>query len=203
VPNPFRQFRWNPVAARYIGPTGTFVSRRELRQALDQAITAERRLMRAALGELRSGRISLDSWVLGMRQSVKLTHLWSAALAKGGWAQLTFSDYGAVGQTLRFHYSRLDRLAEQIAAGLPLDGRVTVRVEMYAESARKTYHDIEFRTIVASNAYTEERNIIDPIAEHCAGCDDASARGWVPLGSLPLPGQRTCLTNCKCRMEYR
>ena len=159
--------------------------------------------MRSALGDLRAGRLTLDAWTLSMRQSIKLTHLWSAALAKGGWAQLTASDYGVVGQTVRFHYQRLDRMAQQIAQGLPLDGRVTVRVEMYAEAARKTYHDIEFRVIQSSTNFTEERNVIDPLAEHCAECDQASAVGWVPLGTLPRPGYRTCLTNCRCRMEYR
>jgi hypothetical protein len=47
------------------------------------------------------------------------------------------------------------------------------------------------------------RRILDPQAQHCQDCIDHSARGMVPIGSLPMPGQRcACRARCKCRVEY-
>lgn len=193
-------YRWDPATGRYRRPDGRFVTRAQIRAALDVAIRREAVEMREQLAALRRGTLSLDGWVLTMRQSVKMVHLWAAAAAKGGWAQLTQEDYGAVGQRLRFHYGRLQRFAGEIALGLPLDGRVEVRVSMYVEAARASYHDIERRVAIHAGL-TEERNIPNPVAEHCADC--VSLTGWHPIGTLPPIGTRTCLVRCKCRMDYR
>jgi hypothetical protein len=49
----------------------------------------------------------------------------------------------------------------------------------------------------------EERNVLGAADRHCAQCVECSDRGWVVIGTLPQPGSRTCMSNCKCRMEYR
>jgi hypothetical protein len=55
----------------------------------------------------------------------------------------------------------------------------------------------------------EERNVLDDAAEHCStneyteGCPECTEAGWVPIGTLPLPGLRTCGSNCHCGMSYR
>lgn len=202
MPDPRRRYRWDPATAQYRAPNGRFVSRGAVRGALDRAITSEAKHMLDMLQQLRLGQLSLDGWYAGMRQSIKLVHLWAAAAASGGWAQLDASDYGRVGQIIRFHYDRLARFAEQLANRLPIDGRAVIRVGMYAKAARKTYHDIEL-VLTQEAGFTEERNILDPAAESCAECLDLASLGWVPIGTMPRPGNRLCLTNCACTLEYR
>lgn len=202
MPDPRRRYQWDAAAAQYRAPNGRFVSRAAIRAALDQAIVAEQRAMTRTLALLRNGSLSLDGWYAAMRQSVKLVHMWAAAAAKGGWAQLSPTDYGTVGGLVRFHYGRLSAFAEQIAARLPLDGRAEVRVKMYAQAARNTYHGIELG-VVTQAGYTQERNILDPAAESCAECIELTALDWVPVGTNPRPGNRLCLVGCRCRLEFR
>jgi hypothetical protein len=47
------------------------------------------------------------------------------------------------------------------------------------------------------------RRILDPQAQHCADCVRYKQAGIVPIGSLPMPGQRCeCRARCKCSVEY-
>ena len=54
----------------------------------------------------------------------------------------------------------------------------------------------------------EMRNVLGD-AEHCEasgntpGCLEEANRGWVPFGQMSLPGRRTCVSSCKCRVDYR
>lgn len=203
MPDPRSKYTWDAAAARYRSvATGQFVNRKTVVDALNRAITLESITMTTLLKDLRDGRLSLDSWYLSMRQSVKLIHLWAAAAGKGGWAQLTQADYGYLGSIVRFHYDRLARFAEQLHLGLPIRLRELVRVTMYAQAARATFYEIELGTATAAG-YTEERNVLDAQAEHCDDCVELTARGWQPIGSFPPVGSLTCLTMDRCYREFR
>jgi len=203
MPDPRSRYLWDAAAARYrSASTGRFVGRDAVVGALNRAITSEGVFMTALLKDLRDKKVTLDAWYFSMRQSVKLIHLWAAAAGKGGWAQLDQADYGYLGAIVRFHYGRLARFAAQLALGLPIGAREVFRVGMYAQAARATFNDLELG-VTAAAGYTEERSVRDPSAESCAECEEIEARGWAPIGSLPRIGDRTCLTNCRCFMEYR
>lgn len=195
------RYVWDARAAQYRATNGQFVSRRELVATLDAAVNAEARAMLGAYNQLRSGAISLDTWHLGMRQSIKLIHLWAAAAAKGGWAALDAADYGRVGNTVLFHYRRLQAFALQISSGLPLDGRAAWRVEMYGRAARQTFHAIELN-VTRLAGYRYERNVVNPASENCTECRNLAELGVQPIGSLPRPGYRLCRTGCSCYLEF-
>src|SRR4051812_2979918 len=127
---PLPEFTWDRRALQYRGPSGRFVSRAEVRAALDYAIRNEERAMRDLFLALRRGEMSVGEWHVAMRAELKALHLMSGALAKGGFAQLTQSDYGRIGNILKGQYQYLARFATQIADGLPLDGRALTRVGM-------------------------------------------------------------------------
>lgn len=194
-------FVWDARAKQYRGAGGRFVSRAEVRRVLDQAIAARGQRMTALGIALREGKISGESWAVEMRQLVKDVHLYNAAAAKGGWAQLTRADLGRVGQIVRSQYVYLNKFAGQISAGLTLDGRFIGRVQLYAEAARRTFYAF-LSVVMRDKGYTEERNILHP-AEHCDGCVGETARGWVDIGELIPVGERDCLGRCKCTIEYR
>jgi len=198
---PRSQYRWNLGAGRYIRSNGQFVSFREVREALDAALDkAERRLV--SLGDqLRSRSISIAQWQAQMAAELKYIHTTSASLAKGGWAQMSPADYGRVGFRLREQYAYLNRFAAEIAGGLPLDGRFLQRVKLYAQSGRLTYHMV-LRAERVLRGETEEKNVLG-VADHCPECVDTSAKGWQPIGTLPLIGTRQCRSNCRCHLEYR
>jgi hypothetical protein len=113
------------------------------------------------------------------------------------------SDWGWTGQQLRQQYGFLRNFAQDIAAGKqPMDGRVVARAAMYAEAARGTMRGMQRRQAQLVGKQ-QERNILGVSDRHCGECVDCSGRGWVPIGTLPTPGSRTCLSNCHCRLDYR
>ncbi len=206
APTPRQRFHWDARSRQYVDTrTGRFVSRATIRRVLDLALEREATGARSLALQYRAGAITLDQWRLSMRAVVKNTHLYSAALAKGGWARLTPADYGRVGQAVRFHYAHLDRFRADLEAGLPLDGRYLRRAESYAHGGRSLYEAIHRLDLSAAGA-VEERNILDQrIADerHCVECPTLSELGWVPIGTLPVPGKRECRSWCYCRIEYR
>ncbi len=204
--DPRSRYAWSPTAHQYFEVrTGRWVSRRTIRRALDRALEREALLARGLSNEYLDKNITLAEWRMGMRSIIKNTHQYSAALAKGGWAQLTQADYGRIGQRVRYHYEKLSGFVVDLEEGLPLDGRYLQRAESYAQGSRSLYEQIN-RLEMADAGAVEERNILDDsLAEerHCLQCPELSNEGWVSLGTLPVPGQRLCRSQCYCEMSYR
>lgn len=194
-------YRWNEAAGRYVNDAGRFVSRSEIRAAIDTTLRNIGREYGALAEQLRANTITAREWARTMRLLMKETHLWSAAAAGGGWAQLTRSDFGRIGQIVRGQYAYLENFAREIRRGLVLDGRFLRRVQLYAEAGRRTYHLVE-RARMLERGVTEERSVLHP-ADHCGECVDEAAKGWSPVSSIIPIGERTCLTGCHCTMEYR
>ena len=190
----------NAVSKRY-------VSREQVRQALDIALDRSRNEVARLSRELVAGRINLADWQTSVAREVKSMHMCSAALAKGGWAQLTPQDTGRVGRILRDEYAYLANFAQQVKSGQQrLDGSLVTRANLYAQAPRGTYHTIEQRGMMEQGK-TECRNVLGP-ADHCEGansCIEQTAKGWVSLsgGAMVPIGRRLCLANCRCRLEYR
>lgn len=200
MPSP--EFTWDAKAGQYRGPGGKFISRREVRTALDTALRREQRTMRELTLKMKRGELTVGEWHVAMRAEIKSVHLMSAALAKGGFGQMTQGDYGRVGQILRGQYTYLAKFAQQIAFnGLPIDGRALRRVDMYFGAGRKTYHATQ-TAVMTDVGHDEERSVLHP-ADHCDDCIEEAAKGWSPIGSLIPIGDRQCLSHCKCTMEYR
>lgn len=183
-------------------------SREAVRLALDKALDKANGRAQSLAKQLQGGKIDLSTWRTGMRDVVKQTHLYSAMAAKGGRSQMTKADYGRVGQILargpkggRGQYQYLERFAREIQAGLPLDGRFLQRVRLYTQSPRSTYHIFDQR-VHASKGFEEERNVRFA-GDSCDGCVAADRSGWVEIGTLVPIGQRDCVGNCRCRIDFR
>ncbi len=196
-------FTWHDRSQRYRNAsTGRWVSRVQVRQALDITLDRSRNEVARLSRDLVNGRMNLADWQKQVAREVKTMHMASAALAKGGWAQMTPQDTGRVGRVLRDEYGYLAQFAQQVKSGQQkLDGSLVARANLYAQAPRGTYHAIEQRGMMEQGK-TECRNELGP-ADHCEGCLQETAKGWVPIGGLVPIGHRLCLSNCHCRLEYR
>jgi hypothetical protein len=196
---------YDRAVARYRDARGRFVALAEIRAEIDRALSAASRRLELLAGDLRAGRLSLTAWRSVMRDAVKDVHLYSAAAARGGWAQMDAAAYGQVGGIVRGEYQYLEDWARAIADGeAPLDGRLTSRAGLYAERGRYTYHLAE-RDVQEELGRREERNVLH-VAEHCEGtgsCIEQTEAGWVELGTLLAVGERLCGPRCRCTIEYR
>lgn len=195
-------YGWNEQASRYYNiETGRFVSSSEVRDALEFNITASQAEMHALTEQLMSETISLEQWQIGMMQEIKIAHTSAAASARGGWAQMTQSDWGAVGQQIRDQYDYLRNFANEIASGKQLlNGSALVRADLYGQAARGTFEEMR-RRLQKLNGMTEEMRKLGK-ADHCEDCLKAAGR-WAPIGTLPKIGESQCIVNCHCMFHYR
>lgn len=197
------RYRWNPALMRYIDGSGRMVARDAVVAEMERHVRSAREQMLAISERLAAGQIALADWQRYMAAEIKIIHVQSAAIAKGGWAQMTPADWGAVGQRLRVQYRYLARFAADIASGRqPLNGRFWVRVKMYANASRGTRLAVQ-RRAAARAGFGEGRRVLDDAAEHCDGCLDVASRGWMSLAALPPIGTQECIVNCRCDEEYR
>lgn len=197
-------YRWDERVKQYRNvQTGKFVKRQEVRAALDKMLDEAKEDAISLARDLQEGNITTSRWQAEMRDLMRNVHTAAGASAKGGWAQMTPSDWGFIGSELKREYQFLQNFAEQVSnEDIPLDGRFVTRAGLYGESARTTYHEVEKRDMFNSG-FTEERSILDPAANHCSECLDMADRGWVPVNTLIPIGARICLGKCKCTMIYR
>ncbi len=203
-PNPLiPEYLWNEAAHNYIDrKTGRFVSRQAVRDQLDNVIDAARQVMRAISQQLRDGDISLAEWQTQMMQQIKIIHLAGAAMQRGGWQQMTQTDFGLIALIVLKEYAFLRDFAEQIASGeQKLDGTLARRAALYGQQGRPTYLTFWDNT-AAQRGFDEERSILQP-AEHCTECVSEDAKGFQPLGQMIPIGRRICRGNDRCLKEFR
>lgn len=205
--DPLSTYIWDARAKQYRARSGRFVSRKIIRFVLDRALHEESATAEAMARAVRAGTTPLDLWQVDQQELIKRTQLYSAALARGGWQQLTAADLDLIGSRVRFHFDRLDRFVAQIQRS-EVDVRTqgfVARAASYAQGGRTTYETLHLDEVRETGA-VEERNILDPSLsdeQHCDECPELTALGWVPLGQLPRPGGRQCLGRCHCFVEYR
>ena len=195
------------VAIPGIAKAGEQIAHEVVMQALESAITASQANMISLGTQLQQGTITLAEWQTAMMQQIKTLHTMSAAVARGGWAQMSASDWGFVGSEIKKQYDFLKGFAEEIQAGFPLRGRFLERIKLYSRAGRTTASQL-FRRLNEDGGRTEERRVLG-IADHCSdsagrpGCLEQAAEGWQPIGTLAPIGGATCWQNCRCHFEYR
>ena len=196
-------YRWEPNAGasgRYRDERGRFVAsstvRRELDRYLDTADPAK------ALAEaLRGRQVSLADWEVAMRRHIKNTHLNAIAMERGGWANMTPSDFGRAGQIIREQYGYLRNFGREIASGKQrLDGTLGRRAQLYTAAGRNSLYrskQANLRPVV-----THQRSI-RTARDSCWQCKELHGRIFkIGDPSFPLPGRRVCNHNCRCHLEY-
>jgi hypothetical protein len=202
------QFTWSPTNLRYRRTaTGEYVSERAVKLAVRRVIRQSQAEMRALTELMNRREITLANWQERMRQELKNLHVSGAMAGAGGMANMTAVDYGRVGQRLRFEYRRLAQFARDVKARKLTRDQVTARVEMYVAGLNGTFEETRREKAIAAG-FTLERNVLGKNENHCRtgdriGCPELSAQGWGPIGNMPAPGRRQCLSRCFCRMTYR
>lgn len=205
MPTPLPGFEWSETAKRYRdADTGRFVSKAAIRDGLESMMDLSALKMNALTQKLVDGNISLASWQVSMMHEIKSAHVAASALANGGWAQMTRSDWGFTGNLIKGQYQYLRNFAGQIADGTQaLDGRALVRADMYGDAANGTYAQMQ-RRMMENDGYDLERRVLEANdGNNCDGCLEQAAQGWQPIGELDPIGAEECATRCRCEFEYK
>lgn len=208
------EFAFDPrlgTTGRYINKaTGRLVPKQFVFDAMEAQIDRSRSNIERISTQLANSEISLADWQLQTRSQMKTIHTQGAALAKGGWANMSQADWGAVGRISRDEYRRLEDIAVKVSDGRlklrRLDGGINgqfLRIsDQFAQAGFQTSQQMERRT-AQEKGNTEERRILNPAAQHCDCCLEQAAEKWVKIGTLRPIGGCECVHNCRCRFRFR
>jgi hypothetical protein len=195
-------WRYDPISGRYRGANGRFLSQRAVEALVDGRINKLGRELRRYTDMLAEGNITLDQWQESVREALKLVHVQAAIIGNGGRETMGASDWGRIGQRLRVEYAYLQGFANDLLGGRVSVAQSLARIGLYAQSVRGSFWEgASIRQ--EKQGYSLMRRILDSQAKHCQDCINYAARGMVPIGSVPLPGQRcACRANCRCSVKY-
>lgn len=197
------QWSYDRNVGRYRNEKGKFLSQKAVAALVDERIARLNENLRKYTQMLLRGDITLDQWQGSVRETIKSAHIQAAIIGHGGREGMGSAEYGRIGQRLRAEYAYLQQFAADLMAGRISGAMALARVQLYGESIRGSYWEgTSIRQ--EQQGYSLMRRILDPQANHCQDCLDYAARGLVPLGSVPLPGQRcACRARCRCSVEYK
>ena len=196
------QWSYDQSSGRYRDERGRFLSEKSVQALVDGRIDKLDAQLRRFTRMLADGSITLDQWQGSVREAIKAAHLQAAIIGHGGRDGMDSAEYGRIGQRLRSEYAFLQGFARDL-----LDQRISTplslaRIGLYAQSVRGSFWEgASIRK--EQQGFSLMRRILDPMAQHCSDCVGFAARGIVPIGSVPLPGQRcACRARCRCSVRY-
>jgi hypothetical protein len=195
---------------RYRDARGRIISAPQARDILDRTLDNAADPVRELAAQLREGNIALEDWRLAMQQQIKNAHIVAAVMQRGGWDNMTQSDWGRVGQIIRTQYDYLEGFARDIMDGTQrLDGTLYRRALSYINAGRDTYNTFG-RLIAMDSGYSVVGSALNP-ADHCAECVEYDGH-WYDITTFASlnggperykpPGNRECLKNCRCSEQY-
>jgi hypothetical protein len=195
---PQTKFVFDTAKRQYETASGHVVSPAQVADLLQTSIKDSQTRVRALTTQFKEGALSLPEWQIAMRDEVKLIHTLAGVSARGGWAEMSQSDWGRIGQMTRFHYERLNKWGLQIEQGL----RVNVgRADLYAKAANTTFWNF-FAQMQGMAGAVKAVRVINA-KESCAGCLAIAGVEMtieVLLEKHPI-GSKECQVNCRCSIE--
>ena len=201
------EYRWNVKSHRYIDARGRFVSSSTIRDQLDKVLDKLSADADSLTNAYRAGNLSLGDYQVQMMQKIKTANLAGAAMERGGWFQMTQSDFGRVGQIVRREYGFWNNRVDEIVSGKQkLDGTLNVRAKMYMQQGRDTFYAFAEQTS-DRRGFDEVLNELNA-KESCQGsgsCVEQTSFGWIAIDDsrrIPI-GSRLCRSNCRCNYVYR
>lgn len=202
MPDPFT---YDALTGVFRYPNGEIVPPNIIRGWILAAEESAGEELRLAAELFRAAKISEIEWALRSADVIKNMHRAIAMVAAGGRDQMTFSDWGSVGNIIRRELQYFNGFAMEIdnmPPGNILTSSFVSRAASYARSAYSTYEQGVRKRVLRNNQADFEENVLEDGAKHCDGCLDESALGRVPIGTLTPVGDRDCGNNCKCMIIY-
>lgn len=196
------RYTYDARTGRYRDSAGKLLSERVVRDAVDRVCDLVSARLAGLSRSLLDGTVSLADWQQQAMADVKAAHVAAGVAAQGGRRQMSPAEWGVIGQRVREQYRYLRQFAEDISGGRqPLNGMTTARAQQYGQAARGTFEAIRARGDLA-RGMAVERNVLHG-RDHCRECPALTARGWVPIGSLPPIGARACRAHDRCTVQRR
>lgn len=201
--SPSTLFKYNKVGGYYyVSETGRQYTMAQVSKIAGDYNKYAAQALDRLVERFLDGNLSLQRFQVLYRQGLKDAYVVNLQLARGGARNVTFSDYGRLGNMLKQEYRYFDNFVREIAQGRFSRKYIIARMRMYGRGVGRAWELGKFFTAVETGK-AEMRRITKSV-ERCDDCLGYEAMGWQPIGSLPMPGVGSvCQTNCQCETEYR
>lgn len=209
-------YTWDSEKRLYLDASGAVVPEEKVRSWIDDFAAALALLFMGRARNVLETLIEIEINATAFRDAVanwnNLTradltggHIAAVVVAYGGFNVIAPENFAIAERETQVQLSFWDNFVAGVLTGaVQFDGSFVSRTGMYADAIYSTYiKAVRQREIKAG--MTEERNILGD-ANHCTGdnsCIKQSQRGWVAIGSLVAVGERTCLSRCRCWLDFR
>jgi hypothetical protein len=187
------------------GKLGQLVSRAEIVAGLRTLNANSARLLADLAEDVVNGLILPSDFQQAAMVTLRNLYNANAALAKGGWLQMTSADFGANGQLLRVEYNYLRGFTADLAAGKLSVAQARSRASMYIGRAYSRFFAADV-PMQQQYGKTEVLWVDNGDERECVDCEAEAAIGWRPiaaLDSVPGAGAQRCGGLCRCGLEYR
>jgi hypothetical protein len=157
-------------------------------------------LVRSATDALVAGVLRLGPWFGAMRDALLPRHF-AASFAVLNHPEPPPADLDAIAAESQRQVGYLERFRGELVTAQQLLSGATARATLYAFGLWSVGQAVG-RERAGRDGYSEEISILGA-ADHCDQCIEQSLQLWQPIGSLLLPGHRTCRSRCACWLEWR
>src|SRR5262245_28795338 len=193
------EYAWNPQTGKYEKQNGREVSYAQIQNMVSSLQRQTTRTLQDQLNMLADRTITFQQWERRARDTITHANVAAAALAVGGWENITSDIERMVNERIRTQMEFFQGFRD-VVSDVPRDERDNPRdihrAGMYGSSVNGTFAQAN-RDYWSSIGADEEINILGVVLKsHCSECPELSDREWVPIGTLPLVGERECFANC-------
>lgn len=169
-----------------------------IRKLVHYLVTGGVKMLRGLTKLLVDGAVGLAGWFKSFLSDL-VPRQFAAGLAALG---IGAAPQPAVVDQVNRQAGFLARFRDEVAnAEQLLDGTAVARAGQYAHAVWGLGANV-FRYRMLLLGRTMERGVLG-IADHCNGCLERSAKGWVPIGTLKPIGATECRALCHCHFEFQ
>lgn len=195
---------------RFRGPSGKYLSSRELRKKIDNLSDSIRKESGRLAARFDAGEITAAEFNVAMRELLKSGHIIAASIGRGGRARMTASDWGRVGKKIEWQYGYLDRFTGKLARNTLKIANTANRARQYVSSIYISYANafqVAQTEFVAAGGDTNPNKemlcyLEQNSQEGCEECTADAAAGPMPVSEMKELGDRICGDYCRCYIIF-
>lgn len=132
-------WKYDKATKSFVDEFGRLMGEAELAEVRDHYLDSMSELLESYGKNLAEGRWPISQYEAEMRRRLKDAHIAEYVLGRGGVAQMTPSDYGKIGSTLKKQYKYLRRFLDDVEAGDETRGEANNRARNFLGAARQSF----------------------------------------------------------------
>jgi hypothetical protein len=193
--------RFDPKRRRYVDERGRVLSARQVKKQVEDYVKHEVIWARREATKVVTDLVSDYSFFFKMEQKVEAWHKVTGTIAYGGRAQMDEERWARLEKIITREQEFLARFHNELKGVSEIPEGVVNRAGMYPNAAYATYEN-QLVQREADNGVVLGRRICAEDEASCEECVSAATEEFIPLSEIPDIGSLTCITNCRCEIEF-